>query len=81
MIAKRLSGAQSAMMREIAAQAGNFRGVCPLILIFRGRAAAPLCGFQTLGSARKKSMLHQFQTACAACAAASGAKGRLPFLN
>ena len=41
MIAKRLSGAQSAMMREIAAKAGNFRGVCPLILIFRGRAAAP----------------------------------------
>mgnify|MGYP005827095999 CR=1 FL=1 len=31
MIAKRLSGAQSAMMREIAAQAGNFRGVCPTI--------------------------------------------------
>ena len=24
-----LLGAQSAMMREIAAQAGNFRGVCP----------------------------------------------------
>ncbi len=30
MIVKRLFGAQSAMMREIAAHAGNFRGVCPL---------------------------------------------------
>ena len=52
MIAKRLSRAQSAMMREIARERGNFRGVCPTI----GRLSESVHGVYRL--VRRKPACH-----------------------